>query len=164
MAYYLTLLGLACILNVAFASNAQGVAFLEENRKAEGVIELPSGLQYKVLRKGEGTVHPGLHTECECSYRGTLIDGQEFDSSYKRNRTHNFKPSQVIKGWTEALQLMVAGDKWQLYIPSDLAYGDTPKGFFFHLLILSFLGHLIKAGDVLIFEIELVSIVGKSDL
>merc|ERR1719188_1463584 len=103
---------------------------------------------YKVLKKGDGKGHPKVDTPCSCHYAGTLIDGTEFDSSYKRGKPTTFAPNQVIKGWTEAMQLMVEGDKWELYIPSDMAYGDRgspPK---------------IPGGSVLIFTIEILKIKG----
>mmetsp|Transcript_45741 Transcript_45741/g.115125 ORF Transcript_45741/g.115125 Transcript_45741/m.115125 type:complete len:227 (-) Transcript_45741:146-826(-) len=134
---------------VVRATNEAGTRFLEENAARDGVVTLPSGLQYKVLREGEGAFHPGPASPCECHYRGTLIDGTEFDSSYKRGSPTTFAPNQVIKGWTEAMQLMVEGDKWELYIPSDLAYGDRgspPK---------------IGGGDALIFTIEILKIKGE---
>merc|ERR1712153_92908 len=90
----------------------------------EGVISLASGMQYKVLRAGEGANHPTVDSPCECHYKGTLIDGSTFDSSYDRGSPTTFAPNQVIKGWTEAMQLMVEGDKWEMYIPSELGYGD----------------------------------------
>ena len=105
-------------------TDEEGLAFLKANKEKEGVIELPSGLQYKVLKKGTGTHHPGPGTSCSCHYAGRLIDGTEFDSSYSRGEPTTFAPNQVIKGWTEAMQLMVEGDKWEMYIPSELAYGD----------------------------------------
>ena len=108
---------------VATATNAKGEAFLEANKAKEGVVTLPSGLQYKVLREGDGAFHPTADSSCSCHYEGTLIDGTEFDSSYGRGQPTSFAPNQVIKGWTEAMQLMVEGDKWEMYIPSDLAYG-----------------------------------------
>ena len=92
-----------------------GVAFLAKNKDAEGVITLPSGLQYKVLEEGAGLEHPTVSTPCECHYAGRLLDGNEFDSSYKRGTPTTFAPNQVIKGWTEAMQLMVQGDKWEMY-------------------------------------------------
>merc|ERR1712046_543771 len=105
---------------------------------------------YKVLRKGEGAFHPTVDSSCECHYEGTLIDGTEFDSSYKRGSPTSFAPNQVIKGWTEAMQLMVEGDKWQMYIPSELGYGDGGSG------------AKIKGGDVLIFNMEILKINGES--
>ena len=92
-----------------------GIKFLEENKSKEGVITLPSGLQYKVLKEGPGLEHPKVGTPCECHYAGRLLDGTEFDSSYKRGQPTTFAPNQVIKGWTEAMQLMVVGDKWEMY-------------------------------------------------
>jgi len=93
-------------------SNEEGLAFLEENKSKEGVVVLPSGLQYKVLNKGSGAHHPAVSSPCLCHYQGTLIDGTVFDSSYERGSPTTFAPNQVIKGWTEAMQLMVEGDKF----------------------------------------------------
>jgi FKBP-type peptidyl-prolyl cis-trans isomerase FklB len=129
-------------------TNEKGLKFLEENKGKEGVITLASGMQYKVLRKGEGAFHPTVDSPCECHYKGTLIDGTQFDSSYDRGSPTTFAPNQVIKGWTEAMQLMVEGDKWEMYIPSELGYGDRgspPK---------------IGGGDVLIFTMEIIKIKG----
>ena len=144
-----TLIVLACLVGAALAgTNAEGKKFLEANAKKEGVISLPSGLQYKVLRKGGGGDHPTVDSPCECHYKGTLIDGTKFDSSYDRGSPTTFAPNQVIKGWTEAMQLMVEGDKWEMYIPSELGYGDNgspPK---------------IKGGDVLVFTMEIIKIKG----
>ena len=92
-----------------------GIAFLESNKNKEGIITLASGLQYKVLEEGAGMEHPTKSTPCECHYAGRLLDGTEFDSSYKRGTPTTFAPNQVIKGWTEAMQLMVVGDKWEMY-------------------------------------------------
>jgi|EP00937_MAST-01D_sp_MAST-1D-sp2_P001788 FKBP-type peptidyl-prolyl cis-trans isomerase FklB len=139
---------LLCVAGVAAGTNAEGKAFLEENGKKDGVITLASGMQYKVLRKGSGTDHPTVDSPCECHYKGTLIDGTKFDSSYDRGSPTTFAPNQVIKGWTEAMQLMVEGDKWEMYIPSELGYGDSgspPK---------------IKGGDVLVFVMEIIKIKG----
>ena len=147
-------LALLCFASAVFfqsalaGSNAKGKAFLEDNAKKEGVITLPSGLQYKVLRKGNGAYHPTVNSPCDCHYKGTLIDGTQFDSSYDRGTPTTFAPNQVISGWTEAMQLMVEGDKWEMYIPSDLGYGDSgspPK---------------IPGGDTLIFVMEIISING----
>jgi FKBP-type peptidyl-prolyl cis-trans isomerase len=126
-----------------------GDAFLAENKKAPGVVTLPSGLQYKVLKAGEGK-KPTLDDTVVCQYRGTSIDGKEFDSSYKRNEPATFPVKGVIKGWTEALQLMPVGSKWQLFIPPDLAYGERGAG------------ANIGPNATLIFEVELVSIKDKS--
>lgn len=134
---------------VSAGSNEEGVAFLEANKVKPGVVTLPSGLQYKVLREGTGTSHPTVDAPCSCHYEGTLIDGTKFDSSYDRGEPTTFAPNQVIKGWTEAMQLMVEGDKWEMYIPSDLAYGDRgspPK---------------IGGGAALIFTMEIIEIQGN---
>jgi len=104
-----------------------GIAFLEENKTKDGVVTLASGLQYKVLEEGAGMEHPTSMTPCECHYAGRLLDGTEFDSSYKRGEPTTFAPNQVIGGWTEAMQLMVQGDKWELYIPFELAYGSAGR-------------------------------------
>jgi len=97
----------------------EGKLFLAEKAKEEGVVVLPSGLQYKEIIAGTGK-SPLINSPCECHYAGTLIDGTEFDSSYKRGKPLTFAPNQVIKGWTEAMQLMKEGGKWELYIPSEL--------------------------------------------
>jgi FKBP-type peptidyl-prolyl cis-trans isomerase FklB len=127
------------------ANKKQGVAFLEANKTKEGVVTLPSGLQYKVLQAGTGP-KPAATDTVVCNYRGTLLDNTEFDSSYKRGQPATFPVSGVIKGWTEALQLMPVGSKWQLFIPTDLAYGDRGAG------------GQIGPGSTLIFEVELLSI------
>jgi FKBP-type peptidyl-prolyl cis-trans isomerase FklB len=132
-------------MKMAEENKKKGDAFLAENKTKEGVVALPSGLQYKVLRPGKGP-KPKLEDTVTTHYRGTLLDGTEFDSSYKRNEPVSFKLSGVIKGWTEALQLMETGSKWQLFIPADLAYG--PNG----------AGGLIGPNETLIFEVELISI------
>ncbi len=124
---------------------AEGKAFLAENAKKEGVITTDSGLQYKIISSGEGK-QPAADDTVTTHYKGTLIDGREFDSSYKRNTPASFPVKGVIKGWTEALQLMHVGDKWQLFIPSDLAYGPSKRS------------ELIEANSTLIFELELLSI------
>jgi len=120
--------------------------FLEENKKKEGVVTLPDGLQYKVLKSGNGSIPKDTNT-VKVHYKGTLIDGQEFDSSYKRGEPAEFKLNQVIKGWTEALQLMHVGDKWELYIPPSLGYGENGAG------------QMIQPNSALIFEVELLDIV-----
>jgi FKBP-type peptidyl-prolyl cis-trans isomerase FklB len=126
----------------------EGEAFLAENKTKEGVVVLPSGLQYKILTQGTGPKATASDTVV-CNYRGTLINGTEFDSSYKRGQPASFAVNQVIRGWTEALQLMPVGSKWQLFIPPDLAYG--PRG----------AGGVIGPNSTLIFEVELISIKGK---
>merc|ERR1712187_1064705 len=102
--------------------------FLAENGQKEGVTTLPSGLQYKVMQKGSGPKHPTISTVCKCHYEGRTAQnwpaGATFDSSYARGEPTEFAPRQVIRGWTEAMQLMVEGDQWELYIPANLAYGD----------------------------------------
>jgi len=130
------------------SSNEIGKNFLAENAKKSDVISLPSGLQYKIIQAGTGKDHPTLSSPCDCHYRGKLVDGTEFDSSYKRGKPATFAPNQVIKGWTEAMQLMVEGDRWELYIPSDLAYGESQRG------------QYIIPGSVLIFQLELIKING----
>lgn len=127
----------------------QGDDFLAANKTKEGVVALPSGLQYKVLKAGDGP-KPTATDTVVCNYKGTLIDGKEFDSSYKRGQPATFPVSGVIKGWTEALQLMPVGSKWELFIPADLAYGDRQAG------------PDITPGSTLIFEVELMSIQQKS--
>ncbi len=128
------------------AANKQaGDAFLAANKSKEGVVTLPSGLEYKILKEGTGP-KPTATDTVECNYRGTTIDGKEFDSSYKRGEPASFPVSGVIKGWTEALQLMPVGSKWQLFVPSNLAYGERGAG-----------GD-IPPNSTLIFEVELLSI------
>jgi FKBP-type peptidyl-prolyl cis-trans isomerase FklB len=122
-------------------------AFVAENVKKEGVVTLPSGLQFKVLRLGGGKV-PTLDDQVVCNYRGTLLDGTEFDSSYKRNQPATLPVKGLIKGWSEALQLMTVGSKWQLFIPPQLAYGEKIVGG-------------IGPNAMLIFEVELLSIEDK---
>lgn len=126
----------------------EGDAFLAANKTKEGVVTLPSGLQYKVLVAGTGA-KPSAADTVVCNYRGTLLDNTEFDSSYKRGQPLTFTVGGVIKGWTEALQLMPAGSKWQLFIPPDLAYGERGSG-------------PIGPNATLVFEVELVSIQAKA--
>lgn len=127
------------------AVRQEGEAFLAENAKKEGVVTLPSGLQYKVLNAGSGK-SPKASDSVECHYEGRLIDGSVFDSSYQRGETATFGVTQVIAGWVEALQLMKEGDKWQLYIPYNLAYGERGAG------------AQIPPYATLIFDVELVSV------
>ena len=119
--------------------------FLAANKKKEGVVTLPSGLQYKIIKKGTGK-SPKATDSVTVNYRGTLIDGTEFDSSYKRGQPATFKVNAVIPGWTEALQLMKEGAKWQLVIPSNLAYGERGAG------------EMIGPNAVLVFDVELISV------
>lgn len=128
-----------------YADNkAAGEKFLEENKAKEGVQTTPSGLQYKVITEGKGEV-PADTCKVKVHYKGTLIDGTEFDSSYKRNEPSTFRANQVIKGWTEALTMMPVGSKWELYIPQNLAYGSRESG-------------QIKPFSTLVFEVELLGI------
>ncbi|MFH1616014.1 MAG: FKBP-type peptidyl-prolyl cis-trans isomerase [Planctomycetota bacterium] len=123
---------------------AEGAAFLEANKTKEGIKVLPSGLQYKVLQEGAGR-SPDANDRVKTHYRGRLIDGTEFDSSYKRNQPAEFAVNGVIKGWTEALQLMNEGSRWELYVPAELAYGQRGSG-------------RIPPNSVLIFEVELLEV------
>jgi len=125
-----------------------GDAFLAANKTKDGVVTLPSGLQYKVITQGTGP-KPTAADTVVCQYRGTLIDGTEFDSSYKRGQPATFQVGRVIKGWTEALQLMPVGSKWQLYIPANLAYGERSPA------------PQIPPNSTMIFDVELVSIQGQ---
>ncbi len=133
--------------NAAAAQNQKdGQAFLAENKSKPGVVALPSGLQYKIEKAGTGK-KPTANDTVVCNYRGTLINGTEFDSSYKRGEPATFKVGGVIPGWQEALKLMPVGSKWQLYVPAQLAYGPggTPDG-------------AIPPNSTLIFDVELLSI------
>ncbi len=126
-------------------NKAEGEAFLAANKKKEGVVTLPSGLQYKVITEGKGK-SPKATDTVTVNYKGSLIDGTEFDSSYKRGQPATFALNGVIPGWTEALQLMKEGSKWEIFIPSNLAYGE--KG----------AGNVIGPDATLIFEVELLSV------
>jgi len=129
------------------AEKAKGLAFLAANKNRPGVVTLPSGLQYEVITKGDPAgAMPKLQDTFVAHYAGTLIDGKEFDNSYKRGEPITYPVTQVVKGWTEALQLMHIGDKWKLYIPSELGYGDRGAG------------ADIPGGAVLVFEMELVGV------
>jgi FKBP-type peptidyl-prolyl cis-trans isomerase FklB len=127
------------------ANKKEGDAFLAANKTKEGVVTLPSGLQYKILKAGTGP-KPKTTDTVISNYKGTLINGTEFDSSYKRGQPATFPVGQVIKGWTEALQLMPVGSKWQIFVPADLAYGQRGAG------------PDIGPNATLIFEVELMSI------
>jgi FKBP-type peptidyl-prolyl cis-trans isomerase FklB len=133
----------------AAANKTEGEAFLAANKSKDGVVTLPSGLQYKILTAGTGP-KPTASDSVKCNYRGTLINGTEFDSSYKRGQPATFAVGQVIKAWTEALQLMPVGSKWQLFVPSSLAYGERGAG------------AEIGPNATLIFEVELLSIEEKA--
>ncbi|OQY16876.1 MAG: hypothetical protein B6I36_09715 [Desulfobacteraceae bacterium 4572_35.1] len=134
------------IAEVAEKNSAAGKIFLEENSAKEGVVTLASGLQYKVLTAGTGE-KPTKEDVVQVDYRGTLIDGTQFDSSYDRGKPVEFPVSRVIAGWTEALQLMPVGSKWQLFIPSELAYGSQG------------MGSVIEPNSVLIFDVELLKLI-----
>ena len=123
----------------------------QANTQKEGVVTRPSGLQYKVIKSAPPLApSPLAATPCECHYKGTLIDGTEFDSSYKRGQPTTFAPNQVVKCWTEAMQLMGEGDTWELYCPSELAYGDRQRGQF------------ITPGAVLVFTLEMLKVKGDN--
>jgi FKBP-type peptidyl-prolyl cis-trans isomerase FklB len=128
-------------------SKAAGEQFLEENKSKDGVITTESGLQYMVMKEGDGE-KPVATSKVKVHYHGTLIDGTVFDSSVDRGTPSEFFANQVIKGWTEGLQLMSVGSKFKFFIPQDLGYGATPRG-----------GGKIKPFDVLVFEVELLEIV-----
>jgi FKBP-type peptidyl-prolyl cis-trans isomerase len=132
------------------ANQAAATAFLEENKAREGVTVTESGLQYEVLEAGDGP-RPGAEDTVEVHYRGTLVDGTEFDSSYSRGETVTFGVGQVIPGWTEALQLMPVGSRWKLAIPPELGYGAGGAG------------QMIGPNAALIFEVELIGIPSQAE-
>jgi len=134
---------------VAETNKKEGDAFLAANKTKDGVVTLPSGLQYKILQEGTGP-KPTAADTVTVNYRGTLLDGTEFDSSYKRGQPASFPVGGIIKGWTEALLLMPVGSKWQLFIPADLAYGPRQAG------------PTIGPNSTLVFEVELLSIAPKA--
>jgi FKBP-type peptidyl-prolyl cis-trans isomerase FklB len=134
------------------ANKKDGEAFLAENKTKDGVVTLPSGLQYKILKEGTGP-KPTATDTVVCNYKGTLLDNTEFDSSYKRGQPATFPVGGVIKGWTEALQLMPVGSKWQLFIPSELAYGARGGP-----------GGGIGPNATLVFEVELMSVQPKAEV
>lgn len=124
---------------------AKAAEFLQSNKQVEGVVETASGLQFLVLTAGEGDSHPTAKSKVKVHYHGTLLDGTVFDSSVERNEPISFGLNQVIKGWTEGLQLMVVGEKTRLFIPADLGYGNNATG-------------KIPPGSLLIFDVELLAI------
>ncbi len=142
----------ACIINFVQKEKAgkaepnkkAGEAFLAENKNKPGVVTLPSGLQYQILKEGTGA-KPSDNDKVKCHYEGKLIDGSIFESSYQRGEPIDFNVTGVIRGWTEALKMMPVGSKWRLFIPSDLGYGDQGNG-------------KIQPGSTLIFEVELLDI------
>lgn len=129
----------------AAKAKAESKVFLDKNKAKSGVVTLPSGLQYEVITVGTGD-KPSAQDTVVCNYKGTLIDGTEFDNSYKRGQPITIPVNGVIKGWTEALQLMPVGSKWKLYIPSELGYGDRGAG------------AQIPPGAALVFDVELISL------
>jgi len=124
---------------------AKAAEFLQSNKQVEGVVETASGLQFLVLTAGEGDSHPTAKSKVKVHYHGTLLDGTVFDSSVERNEPISFGLNQVIKGWTEGLQLMVVGEKTRLFIPAELGYGNNAAG-------------KIPPGSLLIFDVELLAI------
>ncbi|MBA6341137.1 FKBP-type peptidyl-prolyl cis-trans isomerase [Colwellia sp. MB02u-10] len=153
--YIMLIIVLALIVSFFVRNNANrevakvnavlAAEFLENNKQVAGVIETASGLQYQVLNPGQGDVHPMASTKVKVHYHGTLLDGTVFDSSVERNEPISFGLNQVIKGWTEGLQLMVVGEKTRLFIPAELGYGDSAAG-------------KIPPGSLLIFDVELLAI------
>ncbi|MFT6194309.1 MAG: peptidylprolyl isomerase [Cognaticolwellia sp.] len=153
--YIMLIIVLALIVSFFVRNNANrevakvnavlAAEFLENNKQVAGVIETASGLQYQVLTPGQGDVHPMASTKVEVHYHGTLLDGTVFDSSVERNKPISFGLNQVIKGWTEGLQLMVGGEKTRLFIPAELGYGNSAAG-------------KIPPGSLLIFDVELLAI------
>jgi FKBP-type peptidyl-prolyl cis-trans isomerase FklB len=135
---------------LAETNKKEGEAFLNANKSKDGVVVMPSGLQYKILQEGTG-LKPSPGDSVTCNYRGTLVDGTEFDSSYKHGAPATFAIARVIKGWIEALQLMPTGSKWQIFIPSDLAYGERGSG------------PTIGPNATLIYEVELLSVQSKPE-
>jgi FKBP-type peptidyl-prolyl cis-trans isomerase FklB len=135
---------------IAEKNKKEGEEFLAQNKGKEGVVTLPSGLQYKILKEGTGKT-PEATSTVVTNYRGTLIDGTEFDSSYSRGQPATFAVNAVIRGWTEALLMMKEGSKWQLFVPAELGYGEHPRP-----------GGKIGPDAVLIFEVELLEVKGKS--
>jgi len=139
------------VKTVAEANRKEGETFLAQNAREEGVVTLPSGLQYKILRAGDGK-RPADTDTVECHYRGTRIDGAEFESSYGRGQPATFPVAGVIPGWKEALKLMPVGSKWKLFVPSQLAYGER------ELPVRNGAGRTIGPNATLIFEVELLAI------
>ena len=133
------------IARLSEENKREGESFLQDNKQKDGVVTLPSGLQYKVLKAGEGP-HPTFLDTVTVHYRGQLIDGRDFDNSYQRGKPHSFPLNRVIPGWVEALQKMRVGDRWQLFVPHYLAYGEA--GF----------SNVIPPNATLVFEMELLGI------
>jgi FKBP-type peptidyl-prolyl cis-trans isomerase FklB len=147
----------SCIMNhmqairgkKASGAKKAGEAFLAQNKTKAGIVALPSGLQYQVITQGTGP-KPTPNDQVKCHYIGSFVDGKEFESSYKNGQPATFPVGGVIRGWTEALQLMPVGSKWKLFIPSELAYGDNDNG-------------PIPGGSTLVFEVELLEIVKATE-
>jgi FKBP-type peptidyl-prolyl cis-trans isomerase FklB len=136
------------IVNSFAATSKEGLAWLASKEKEAGVMKRESGLLYRVITSSKAGHTPSLTSKTKCHYEGSLIDGTIFDSSYERKKPAIFAPNQVIKGWTEAMQLMKEGDIWELYLPSELAYGDRGAG------------GVIPPGSVLIFKLEMIEVLG----
>jgi FKBP-type peptidyl-prolyl cis-trans isomerase FklB len=132
---------------VSATNRKEGQAFLAQNGKRTGVVTLPSGLQYEVMKAGTDNTHPTLASRVKCHYTGTLLNGTKFDSSVDRGEPITFPLTNVIIGWQQALTLMTVGSKWKLFIPAELAYGDNPQP-----------GSAITPGATLIFEVELLGV------
>eukprot|EP00545_Synedropsis_sp_CCMP1620_P005746 CAMPEP_0119013434 /NCGR_PEP_ID=MMETSP1176-20130426/8449_1 /TAXON_ID=265551 /ORGANISM="Synedropsis recta cf, Strain CCMP1620" /LENGTH=239 /DNA_ID=CAMNT_0006966525 /DNA_START=13 /DNA_END=732 /DNA_ORIENTATION=- len=145
---YRSLLSFLLLPLLAYAIDQASIDFLRINSEKEDVKTLFSGLQYKILKKGPGQHHPTPNSPCSCHYEGRFIDGKVFESSYDNGSPVTIAPQEVIQGWTEAMQLMQVGDKFELYIPPELAYGDEGAG------------KLIPGGAVLIFQMEMLEIKG----
>eukprot|EP00746_Dinoflagellata_sp_MGD_P077691 gnl/MRDRNA2_/MRDRNA2_31143_c0_seq2.p1 gnl/MRDRNA2_/MRDRNA2_31143_c0~~gnl/MRDRNA2_/MRDRNA2_31143_c0_seq2.p1 ORF type:complete len:232 (+),score=48.96 gnl/MRDRNA2_/MRDRNA2_31143_c0_seq2:99-794(+) len=144
----------ASLISLMLGTTEEGERWLAEKEKEDGVIKLPSGLMFKVLEAGDGDFHPKASTLCKVHYEGTFTNGTKWDSSYDRGQPNNFAPDwdhSVVPAWTEAMQLMVEGDKWELYVPSDLAYGDDG------------IAPTIPGGAALVYQIELLNILGIED-
>jgi FKBP-type peptidyl-prolyl cis-trans isomerase len=135
---------------IAAKNKEEGEAFLAGNKAGEGVVSLPSGLQYKILKAGDGQ-KPTINDKVACNYRGTLLNGSEFDSSYKRGKPATFAVARVIPGWREVLQLMPAGSRWQIFVPAHLGYGQRGAG------------KLIGPNATLIFELELLAVKSRAE-
>lgn len=153
---YVVLVTLIALIVLYFSRNAKnkelaieniriGNDFLSKNKHEEGVVTTASGLQYLVIKKGEGTIHPQARSKVKVHYHGTLLDGTVFDSSVDRGEPLSFGLNQVIKGWTEGVQLMVVGDKYRFFIPAELGYGNRAAG-------------KITPGSLIVFDVELLAI------
>jgi len=145
------IVAMCLISSCAGATTKEGMEWLDARSKEEGVVVLPSGLMYKELKAGTSDKSPKRNTKCMVHYYGHLIDGTEFDSSYARGEPLTFSPDMVVKGWTEAMMLMKEGATWELYIPSELAYGDRGAG------------QVIPAGSALKFELNLITVMGGEE-